>query len=355
MMSKMKSLSDSSTSESEDDYSKRFQQKSMSYVPWTATKRSLSTDDTEDEHQTDSVMTANKSASSFKSPNKYSERSFSTDDTEDEHLEMVPPAKKFKSDFKNPSQYVERDLSDSESDDKNSFVKTGEGIANMPSIETFNGSYGVGMKMMEKMGYKTGTGLGKFEQGRVNIVEASKQRGRRGLGLHIEGLEPSDVKWDSAKEEISLEEEIVWIPECDAEPLKISQMRNWMLEGPKKIDISSETEFCDPEILRDIISYKSVFDKLEPEEMRKARTRSNPFETIRGCIFLNRAAMKMANMDAAFDFMFSNPKDKNGRSLVVGNELLYFADICAGPGGFSEYILWRKKWECKGFGFTLKG
>lgn len=40
---------------------------------------------------------------------------------------------------------------------------------------------------------------------------------------------------------------------------------------------------------------------------------------------------------------------------VTGNELLYFADVCAGPGGFSEYVLWRKKWESKGFGFTLKG
>ena len=34
--------------------------------------------------------------------------------------------------------------------------------------------------------------------------------------------------------------------------------------------------------------------------------------------------------------------------------MLYFADICAGPGGFSEYVLWRKKWKCKGFGLTLK-
>lgn len=53
------------------------------------------------------------------------------------------------------------------------------------------------------MGYKSGTGLGKYEQGRVNIVEASKQRGRRGLGLTIPGLEPSDKKWDSTKEEVS--------------------------------------------------------------------------------------------------------------------------------------------------------
>ena len=49
--------------------------------------------------------------------------------------------------------------------------------------------------------------------------------------------------------------------------------------------------------------------------MRKARTRSNPFETIRGVMFQNRAAMKMANMDAVFDFMFTNPRDKNGVSI----------------------------------------
>ena len=41
--------------------------------------------------------------------------------------------------------------------------------------------------------------------------------------------------------------------------------------------------------------------------------------------------------------------------MVPEDELLYFADVCAGPGGFSEYILSQKKWRAKGFGFTLKG
>lgn len=41
-------------------------------------------------------------------------------------------------------------------------------------------------------------------------------------------------------------------------------------------------------------------------------------------------------------------KDREG-------ELLYFGDVCAGPGGFSEYILWRRRWHAKGFGMTLKG
>ena len=35
-------------------------------------------------------------------------------------------------------------------------------------------------------------------------------------------------------------------------------------------------------------------------------------------------------------------------------DVMYFADICAGPGGFSEYVLWKKTWNAKGFGFTLK-
>jgi cap1 methyltransferase len=41
--------------------------------------------------------------------------------------------------------------------------------------------------------------------------------------------------------------------------------------------------------------------------------------------------------------------------MVGPNDLLYFADVCAGPGGFSEYVLWRRSWKAKGFGFTLKG
>ena len=77
--------------------------------------------------------------------------------------------------------------------------------------------------------------------------------------------------------------------------------RNWKTEGKRKLDI--------------ILSCKTIFDKLEADELVKARTRSNPFETIRSGFFLNRAAMKMANMDAVFDFMFTNPVDENGRSL----------------------------------------
>jgi cap1 methyltransferase len=62
----------------------------------------------------------------------------------------------------------------------------------------------------------------------------------------------------------------------------------------------------------------------------------------------------MANMDSMFDFMFSNPVDEFGNAVIGNDDLLYFADVCAGPGCFSEYVFYRKKWEAKGFGFTLK-
>lgn len=49
-----------------------------------------------------------------------------------------------------------------------------------------------------------------------------------------------------------------------------------------------------------------MFDELDDMELCKARSRANPFETIRSAIFMNRAALKMANIDAVTDFMFTN-------------------------------------------------
>uniref|UniRef100_A0A6J0T072 Cap-specific mRNA (nucleoside-2'-O-)-methyltransferase 1 n=1 Tax=Pogona vitticeps TaxID=103695 RepID=A0A6J0T072_9SAUR len=215
----------------------------------------------------------------------------------------------------------------------------------------------VSQKLMAKMGFREGEGLGKYGQGRQEIVEASQQKGRRGLGLTLKGFDGEvNINWQD-EPEASAYEQVDWFPECTTEIPDAEEMKDWMTIGKRKLVIDDETEFCGEELLQNMLRCKSVFDELDGEEMRRARTRSNPYEMIRGVFFLNRAAMKMANLDYVFDFMFTNPKDSHGIPLIKdrGAELLYFADVCAGPGGFSEYILWRKKWHAKGFGMTLKG
>lgn len=209
-------------------------------------------------------------------------------------------------------------------------------------------------RQMESMGFEQGRGLGRFGQGRADIIETSQQRGRRGLGFRVDGFDDKNFTWEE-EDKVEIVEHKACIPSCTMPPPTKEEMEDWVRIDKKKLTIDDETQFCDEEVLVEVLKSKSVFDALSGEEFLKARTRANPYELIRGAIFQNRAAMKMANMDSAFDFMLTNPKDARGKDVVGPNELLYFADLCAGPGGFSEYVLWRKGWQAKGFGFTLVG
>ncbi|XP_052871057.1 cap-specific mRNA (nucleoside-2'-O-)-methyltransferase 1-like [Anopheles cruzii] len=228
------------------------------------------------------------------------------------------------------------------------------------SDSSFGSFSGNSLRMMRAMGYTAGSGLGKSGQGRVDLIETSSQKGRSGLGMKLDQLDTAAAHWDAKAEQLQIPETVVWLKndsKTDEPGLSRDQLDEWHKVGPPKMTIDNEDKYCDTEVLQQVLKSKSVFDNLGNEDMRKARYRSNPFELIKSNIFINRAAVKMANMDAMFDYMFTRPTDEKNQPLVKDEacDLFYFADVCAGPGGFSEYVLWRNKWRAKGFGFTLRG
>ncbi|EFC46258.1 predicted protein [Naegleria gruberi] len=231
------------------------------------------------------------------------------------------------------------------------------------------------------MGYKEGEGLGKFGQGNASVVNPQVNTGRGGLGTIDETsnlsnvVESSDgtyklpsnfqVQRHEADPKIySHKEEFEWIA-CKEENRKIYSGPNdpiYKIVKPESDNLDpskmapndaneGQNPFIDPEIMKSIFKTKADFDDLPPKIFLDARLRSNPYEKIGKSIFQNRAAVKLANIDLVTDLTSETSLPR----LVEENGVLYFADICAGPGGFTEYLYYRYKTsKAKGWGFTLK-
>ncbi|XP_063919988.1 cap-specific mRNA (nucleoside-2'-O-)-methyltransferase 1 isoform X2 [Zophobas morio] len=208
------------------------------------------------------------------------------------------------------------------------------------------------LRMMKMMGYHSGLGLGKNNQGIIQPVTIDTQFQREGFGLKVENGRNISETWDFSLDDPSPTEQVVWLYCNEMLVVDINDI-TCPKEEKSNINIEEEYNFCDKEILHDVIAAKNIFDELDLKDLCQARGRANPFETVRSVFFMNRASLKIANIDAATGFMFSNI-DKNPHHKDNTGPY-YFADVCAGPGGFTEYILWRRKWHFKGFGFTLRG
>jgi 23S rRNA U2552 (ribose-2'-O)-methylase RlmE/FtsJ len=110
--------------------------------------------------------------------------------------------------------------------------------------------------------------------------------------------------------------------------------------------------------------YRYIFEQ--------ARRFCNPYEVLgegqnfglNHYLFMNRSAIKLANIDASLGFCLTNITPS---SLRNGPHTIFkFCDLCGAPGGFSEYILWRlchatstttpfAVSECRGYGMSLVG
>ena len=81
----------------------------------------------------------------------------------------------------------------------------------------------------------------------------------------------------------------------------------------------------------------------------------NPFESIGNSIFMSRAGVKLANIDAVYQLngSLANIFSLQSEAPNTYTTPLTFCDIAGGPGAFSEYIFWRNP-SSSGYGITLK-
>jgi cap1 methyltransferase len=99
----------------------------------------------------------------------------------------------------------------------------------------------------------------------------------------------------------------------------------------------------------------------------QARRACNPYEVLgegrngglNQYLFMNRSAIKLANMDALVGFCLT----KMNSYAMTDRCTFKFCDLCGAPGGFSEYILWRLRHpvsqsnisSCRGYAMSLVG
>jgi 23S rRNA U2552 (ribose-2'-O)-methylase RlmE/FtsJ len=115
--------------------------------------------------------------------------------------------------------------------------------------------------------------------------------------------------------------------------------KDWIhIQQVTKEPTKEEFSFVDSSILQQLRATKKKIHELTKEQLQRARERANPCERIRNSRFMNRAAVKLANLDSLYQFSSCHT----------------FLDLCGGPGGFVEYLLWKSK-DVSGWGITLHG
>ncbi|KAF8931084.1 FtsJ methyltransferase domain-containing protein 2 [Haplosporangium gracile] len=126
---------------------------------------------------------------------------------------------------------------------------------------------------------------------------------------------------------------------------------------PEAVDLDL---FCIKGIVDNLVESKKKLRAVPQDVFGRARQRCNPYELVGSSIFMNRASVKLASIDSqlALTATKEDPSIGSESELNEDSKTFRFVDLCSGPGGFSEYLLWRKHtWgeHARGWAMTLKG
>lgn len=184
---------------------------------------------------------------------------------------------------------------------------------------------------------------------------------------------------------------------CPANPvawqMDLSQSLQPWLSDPNKLDNSvifsdsSQMRACPALIdeipLTAVLNKKNCLDQCDRFRLNNARFHADDYARVTTAnvptLFMNRAALKLANidslcqppltwMDTQTNFTKASQQSQDGAAAShlcqtgEANHQFVFFDLCGAPGGFSEYIFWRReknaldsmvKQRTLGYGVTL--
>ncbi|KAL2915757.1 hypothetical protein HK105_204703 [Polyrhizophydium stewartii] len=95
------------------------------------------------------------------------------------------------------------------------------------------------------------------------------------------------------------------------------------------------SQFCFADLVEQLFAAKRRLPELSKDQFAKSRDMANPHELVGKSVFLNRSAVKLASLDAQLRLVHGALARTGGSARVD------FVDLCAGPGGFTEYLVWR--------------
>ncbi|KND04871.1 uncharacterized protein SPPG_00569 [Spizellomyces punctatus DAOM BR117] len=147
---------------------------------------------------------------------------------------------------------------------------------------------------------------------------------------------------------VAHEQSVQWMV-CDAS-LEDDEWLQHLRILVEEVGETDYSRFCEKTIVENLVAAKEKLKDLAPQDMYRAKSRANPYQCLGKSIFAYPTAVKMANMDALFQFTDINARTGTGE--------LRFADLCSGPGGFTEYLLWRANARgipIRGWGMTSRG
>jgi len=104
--------------------------------------------------------------------------------------------------------------------------------------------------------------------------------------------------------------------------------------------------YCDQKTYKELQSIQDQFNEMD--NYKECRDKTLPITSLGNSIYMDRAGVKIANLDALYNISQTNQQYDQ---LQHPGEFT-FCDIAAGPGAFSEYMLWRR-YESRGYGMTL--